>query len=188
MLLAENVSYATWIGSNGQDVMGRLATDASGRAWAAFHSGPGLKTTPGAYQPAYAGNVDTAAARFDFEVSPWTILAGGLAGKDLPSLIGIGNLTSGSTTRFALRGAPPSSPGWLLAGIQQIDLPFLGGTLVPLPITVVPWTSDPDGAAELTLAWPAAPPGTKVFFQAACLDPQAAQGWSASNGLMASSP
>jgi hypothetical protein len=186
--LAEDLLYATWIGSDGSDTHGKLATDANGGAWAAFQAWWDLKTTPGAYQPTHAGSTDLAVAKFQFEVLPWTILPGGVAGKDLPSLVGLGSLASGSPTRLALRGAPASSPAVVLAGTQQVDLPLFGGTLVPLPVVVLPWTTDSSGAAEIVFPWPAAPSGTKLFFQVGCQDPLAPQGWSASNGLMASSP
>jgi hypothetical protein len=186
--LAEDLLYGTWIGGDGSDTQGRLSNDANGGAWAAFQAWGGLKTTPGAYQPSHAGSTDLAVAKFDFEILPWTILPGGLPGKDLPSLVGLGSLATGSTTRLVLRGAPASSPAVLLAGSQQIDLPLFGGTLVPLPVVILPWTTDADGAAEIEFPWPASPPGAKVYFQFGCLDPSAPQGWSASNGLMATSP
>jgi hypothetical protein len=186
--LAEDLLYATWIGGNGTDYRGKLAMDVDGGAWASFDAGHGILTTPGVYQPIHAGSSDLAVAKFDFEILPWTILPGGLPGKDLPSLVGLGSLAAGSTTRLALRGAPASSPAVLLAGSQQIDLPLFGGTLVPLPVVVLPWTTDADGAAEIEFPWPASPSGAKVFFQFGCLDPSAPQGWSASNGLMATSP
>ncbi len=94
---------------------------------------------------------------------------------------------AGSTTRLALRGGAPSARIVFLAGLQRIDLPLFGGTLVPLPTVLVPWSTSVDGAAALTFAWPPAAPGTEVYFQAWCLDPLAPQGFSASNGLVGAS-
>jgi hypothetical protein len=67
--------------------------------------------------------------------------------------------------------------------VPQVDLP-----LVPLQAAVMPWSTDVGGAAEIEFPWPAAPPGAKLDFQVGCPDLLAPQGWSASNGLMASSP
>jgi hypothetical protein len=186
--VGEGLDYATWLGGTGTDNGGELAYYApSEDAVFAFGGGPSLPTTAGAYQPLYAGATDLAVARFDFALAPWRILGGGLAGKEVPNLVGLGPLTAGATTRLALRGAPATSPVFLVAGLQQIDFPLLGGILVPLPQVVVPVSSGALGDLDFAFAWPPSPSGTQVFFQAWTLDPLAPQGWAASNGLLGTS-
>lgn len=185
--VGEDLVYATWLGGTGTDYFCELAVDLFGDAYPAFRGGPDLPTTPFSYQGAYAGSGDLAAAKFDFDLDPWTILDGGLGGKDVPSLVGIGPLTTGSATRLSLRGAPPVSPAWLVAGIIELGVPLLGGTLVPFPTVVIPWLTGPLGDFDFTFPWPQAPAGSAVFFQVWTPDPQAPKGWSASHGLKAAS-
>ncbi len=186
--IGEGLVYATWLGGTGTDGPGELVLDpSSDDAVLAFGGGPNLPTTAGAYQASYGGSKDLAVARFDFEAPPWRILGGGLAGEDMPNLVGLGPLTAGSTTRLALRGAPAASPVFLVAGLQQINFPLLGGTLVPLPTVVVPTASGALGELDFLFPWPASPSGTEVFFQAWVLDPLAPLGWAASNGLIGTS-
>jgi hypothetical protein len=186
-VIGESLLYATWLGGNGTDVAGKLGVSEEGDVCAAFRAGPLLPTTDAAYQTTYAGSGDLAVARFDFEVLPWTILEDGLAGADMPSLVGVGPLTAGTATRLAVRGAPALAQAWMVAGVLELGLPFLGGTLVPFPTVVVPLVTGSLGEVDFTFLWPAAPAGTTVFFQVWTPDPLAPQGWSASHGLKATS-
>jgi hypothetical protein len=183
--VGESLVYGTWLGGNDTDTAGELAVDIAGNVVAAFVAGPSLPTTPGAYQTAYEGSGDLAVAKFDFDLLPWTIHGDGLAGGEQPSLVGVGSLVQGSTTRLALRGAPSMSPAWLVAGALQVQAPLLGGTLVPFPSVVVPITTAEQGEQDFTFSWPAAPTGLSIYFQAWMPDPLAPLGWSASNALQA---
>jgi hypothetical protein len=121
---------------------------------------------------------------FDLPILPWRVLGSGLKGtKDVPNLAGVGPLTAGSPTRLALRGASPSAPGWIVAGFSLLELPLLGGTLVPFPDVHAPILATAQGSLDLTFPWPALAPGTELTAQAWFFDPGAPQGWSASNAL-----
>jgi hypothetical protein len=181
----ESLVYATWLGGNGSDTQTELALDEDGHAHLAFQTFS--SDLPASDGDPYAGSGDLVIAELDFELLPWSILPGGLAGADVPTLVGIGPLTAGSTARLSLCGAPPNDPAWVVAGLLQIGLPFLGGTLVPFPTVVVPLASDSMGEIDFAFPWPTAPAGTTVFFQVWAPDPLAPQGWSASHGLQAMS-
>ncbi len=183
--LAEGVTYATWLGGSGTDVAGQILFHHGQSPLAVFKGGASLPTTPGAYQSAYAGGGDLAIAKFDFADSGWAILGGGLEGKDLSTLVGLGPLTPGSATQISLQGAPAFSQAWLVAGLLQIDFPFLGGTLVPLPTVLIPLFTGAVGELSFAFTWPTAPAGTTVFFQVWTEDSHASQNWSASHGLRA---
>jgi hypothetical protein len=187
--MGEGLVFASWLGGTGTDGQCELALSGESEdPVLAFGAGPGLATTQGAYQTTYGGFTDLAVARLDFDLLPWRVLGGGLAGEDMPILVGLGPLTAGSMTRLALRGAPAASPVFLVAGLQQINFPLLGGTLVPLPTLVVPTASGTLGELDFLFPWPASPSGTEIYFQAWVLDPLAPQGWAASNGLSGASP
>ncbi len=177
--------YGSWLGGSGTDYFTQLAMDVEGNAYPVFLAGSGIPVTPGAYQSTYAGSGDFACGKFSFDLLPWRILGGGNGGKEVPVLTGLGDLTQASSTRLSLRGAPASSPTWLVAGTLQLGLPFLGAVLIPLPTVIVPTTTDALGGLDFVFPWPSAPSGLNVFFQAWAPDPTASQGWAASNGLQA---
>jgi Tol biopolymer transport system component len=118
-------------------------------------------------------------------LAPWADLGHGLAGATgIPSLVAQGSLAPLNTTRFELAGAAPGAPAVLIAGLDQIDLPLLGGVLVPLPVWVLPSTLDAAGAAALDVAWPlGVPSGLALYAQAWTLDAAGPQGVAASNAV-----
>jgi hypothetical protein len=70
-------------------------------------------------------------------------------------------------------------------GLSQIGAPFKGGTLVPLPQTLVVRTTNAIGVTHLTFVFPAnVPPDLSLYFQYWISDPTASAGWSASNALL----
>lgn len=101
-----------------------------------------------------------------------------------PKLAGTGLLKAGNTVSLALSNACPASSAWLVIGSQTLNLPFLGGILVPSADSVVPQVTDGSGAQTLAHVWPSGfPAGVPLVFQTWILDPAASGGVSASNGL-----
>lgn len=101
-----------------------------------------------------------------------------------PKLTGSGLLKAGNTVTLALSNASPGSGAWLVIGSQTLNLPFLGGILVPSADSVVPQVTDGFGAQTLAHVWPSGfPAGVPLVFQTWILDPAASGGVSASNGL-----
>ena len=101
-----------------------------------------------------------------------------------PRLDATSPLEGGQPFGLEVDEAAPSSSAAMVIGLQEVDLPALGGTLVPFPSIVLPLVTDGAGAAELPLVWPAGlPAGFTVFAQAWIFDATAPQGLSATNGL-----
>jgi len=67
----------------------------------------------------------------------------------MPNLAGTGTLAPGPPTRLSLRGDLPGAASWLVAGLEAIDAPSKGGTLVPAPTLLVPFVPDAQGALDL---------------------------------------
>jgi hypothetical protein len=106
-----------------------------------------------------------------------------------PVLRGDGALLPGSPTQVFLKKGMPSAMTALVAGASRVDLPFLGGVMVPSMDVIVWGQTDSMGGAVLSTDWPELlPSGTQVFFQQWVLDVGAPFGASASNGLSAISP
>ncbi len=122
---------------------------------------------------------------------PWTDLGLGLAGTaGVPLLAGIGPLTGNSLNSLDLSGALAGGSCTLVVGLAQLNAPFKGGTLVPLPfLLVVGLTADGGGALSLPFVWPpGVPAGVALYFQHWINDPAGPLGFAASNGLRASTP
>jgi len=141
---------------------------------------------PGAPHTAYRIGIRTSGSLPD----PWTDLGRGLPGKTrTPALTGSGDLSAGSAVALTVSGAAPGSIGWLGIGFSRIDLPLLGGTLVPSPDNLLLFPADARGGFVLPLAWPAGVPHRLAFYlQAWIIDPEGPQGWTATNGLMGRTP
>jgi len=101
----------------------------------------------------------------------------------MPNLAGTGALTPGASTRFSLRGGLPGASSWFVLGLDAIDAPFKGGTLVPAPTLLAPLVPDAQGALDLVFPWIAIPAGLELYIQAWIQDPGGPKGWSASNAL-----
>ena len=124
---------------------------------------------------------------------PWVESHPGLAGSfGAPRLTGEGPLAAGTPVQIELSGARPNSWGLLFVGLQQLNAPLFGGTLVPDAWTagtqfVLPTTAA--GGFLLSSTWPAGlEPGTSLWLQHWHWDPGAVQGAAASNALRAMTP
>lgn len=122
--------------------------------------------------------------------TPWTDLGFAKPGiSGAPHLVGTGPLTPGSSNTLALTSAKANAPAFLIFGANAVNLPFMGGVLVPEPTFVLPLTTNATGAVSLTANWPVGTPSnTTIRFQYWIQDPAATFGMSASNGLQGKSP
>ena len=122
--------------------------------------------------------------------SPWADLGSALAGTyGDPVLAGGGPLTAGSTTSVLVSNARESTPGLFVVGASALSIPLLGGTLVPAPDVLLPFTTDAAGTAAFTgYAWPAPAAGKSIWAQAWIIDPAAPQVLAASNAVRADAP
>lgn len=181
----EALVYSTYFGGSGTENWLEVAWLADDWVYLATRSSSGNIAIPeGAFDPTYNGSTDIVVAVFELPLLPWTVLGGGLKGSlDDPNLAGGGPLTPGSTTRLSLRGAIPSSPANLVAGLAAINAPFKGGTLVPEPLVLLPLATDSQGALDLLFPWPAVPAGIDFHVQTWVQDAGGPKGLSASNAL-----
>ncbi len=136
---------------------------------ARFHAGP----------PVAAFRVDA------WRQGSWRDLGFGLAGAGgEPVLEAHGAVQIGSTVTLAVTSAAPASPAAFVLGVQQLNLPFLGGTLVPSPDAGVPFATDAAGAASARLPVPVAvATGATFYAQAWILDAGAPAGLAATNAM-----
>jgi hypothetical protein len=185
--VAETLDYSTWLGGNDSESKPKVAVGPEGRLVVGFASqSTNLPTTVGAYQTEHAAMNDAAVAVFDLGLHPWRLLGPGLKGsRETPNLVGLGALTPGSPARLALRGTEPNALVFWVGGFSEVNLPLLGGTLVPFPDAVIPAQAGPTGWLDLVFPRPNLAPGTLFTVQAWCLDPAAPQSFGASNGLRA---
>jgi hypothetical protein len=66
------------------------------------------------------------------------------------SVCGGAPLAKGFTATLSVTGAPPTSPAWIIVGVQNNPSPFKGGTLVPVPILLlVPVMTNAGGSITL---------------------------------------
>lgn len=117
----------------------------------------------------------------------WYDQGQGLAGPgEVPSLVGSGPLTAGSLTTLGLTGGPANSAGILVFGSSSLNLPLLGGVLVPAPDILLGVVTDGSGQLLIGAAWPAAvPAGTKIWCQVWFPGTPGPGDEAASNGLLA---
>ncbi len=130
-------------------------------------------------------------AHADDGPSPWTDVGHALAGSaGVPALTGEGPLLAYSNVTLKLAHARPSSATWLFTGLSEIDVPLLGGILVPSPDVVIsPLLTDAAGNLTLSGILPKGlPVGASLYFQAWTADPGNPKGASASNGLRGAIP
>jgi hypothetical protein len=121
----------------------------------------------------------------------WADLGHALAGTTgVPSLVGQGPLTGGSPLSLTLGNAVPSSDATLVVGTTPLEAPFKGGVLVPAPLLLLlglPTGSQGDLALNGT--WPyGLPSGFSTWYQMWIADAAGPAGFSASNGLRATTP
>jgi hypothetical protein len=144
------------------------------------------------YDHYYSDNSDPN-ANFGVEITVvgcWKDLGHALAGASgLPTLTGTGTLLGGDPLTLTVANARPASTAALIVGLGQLDAPFKGGTLVPTLNLLVPGL--PTGAGSITLpaTWPAGLPSDfSLYFQAWIADAAGPHGFSATNGLSATTP
>jgi len=99
-----------------------------------------------------------------------------------PRLVGSGLAHAGESFGLRASGFAPSALGMHVVGTAQANLPTLGGTLVPTPTILIPFTTDANGDASVTTLWPApTASGVELWFQSWTIDPAGAQGFAATN-------
>ncbi|MFY9344518.1 MAG: hypothetical protein WAT39_18640 [Planctomycetota bacterium] len=104
----------------------------------------------------------------------------------LPRLAGTGALVANNLVGVDLANALPQAPAFLAVGFARLDLPLLGGTLVPSPDIVLARVVGPAGTDTVTLVWPAGfPSGFSAWWQQWIVDAGAPQSVAASNALLA---
>ncbi len=122
---------------------------------------------------------------------PWKELGASLPGSaGFSALRGYGSLVADTPVTIDLLRAPPSSSVFLVTGFSALFANVAGGTLVP-SLDIVFDVAATDAEGDLTLAglWPAGiPSDTTIWFQAWVPDAGAPKGWSASQGLSATTP
>ncbi|GJM23101.1 MAG: hypothetical protein DHS20C15_30160 [Planctomycetota bacterium] len=88
----------------------------------------------------------------------------GLFGQ--PHLQGTGPLESGSNVSLQVTDALPLAPSTLVIGLENAQLPFKGGTLLPDPVWLVPFLIGVTGNASLQAVWPdGLPAGVPLYVQ-----------------------
>jgi len=169
-----------------------LATDSAPEAWPMVESlgGSGVLVAWSnfdAQQPFASYRIETSVLGTP---SAWTNLAHALAGSfGTPTLTGQGTLVPGTGFSLQLAGALPAAPGAWVVGSQAVYLPFAGGEIVPSLDFIVPFTTNGLGEAAAASTWPLGLlPGSKVYFQSWIFDLGVSGMWSASNGLLGTTP
>ena len=115
----------------------------------------------------------------------WTNLGSGKAGTlGVPVLVAT-PLRIGSPVVASALSARPGSAAWFVIGSARIDLPILGGTLVPSLAFVVPARTNAAGVASIAFAVPNDPKFVAIrpIVQAIIADPLATQGAAFSNAI-----
>ncbi|MBI5851387.1 MAG: hypothetical protein HZB39_10240 [Planctomycetes bacterium] len=99
----------------------------------------------------------------------WQTIQGGVGGTlGEPMLVPDGELACGSRIVLSVGNGPANTPVLLVVGLVRIDLPLLGGVLVPDPLIAdLLASTNAAGAADISLLVPVAfPSGTSLYFQA----------------------
>lgn len=119
----------------------------------------------------------------------WRDVLHGTAGAGgIPLLAGRGSMQAGSPFSLALSGAPASAPAALVGSALRVDLPLVGGLLVPAPDFAMLVFADPSGGFQVGGVVPAGLVPLDVWFQVLALDGGAPGGVAFSNALRAALP
>ena len=124
------------------------------------------------------------------EVAAWCNLGNGLAGLlGEPTLNGTGTMTAGSTVTLTLANAIPVGTTNLVIGLSLLEAPFRGGVLVPSPDVLFLGLPLDFTTLEVSFTFPSGvPSGTQLFYQHWVEDFTGPAGFSASNGIVGTSP
>jgi hypothetical protein len=114
----------------------------------------------------------------------WQPLGGALAGSaGLPTLVGQGVIEPGEPVTLQVSNAAPAAAATLVIGLDQVNLPFKGGVLVPEPSVLVPGlVTDATGSLELDGVWPAGA-ATAFLAQLWIADAGGPKGFAATNAV-----
>jgi len=120
----------------------------------------------------------------------WEDVGGGLAGfLGTPSVDGTGIMTAGSTLTLQLGNTLPVTTAYLVLGLGQVGVPFKGGVLVPTPDVVLGGLSVVSQSLELSTTFPpGVPSGSQLVYQFWVQDVTGPAGFTASNGLVSTTP
>lgn len=121
----------------------------------------------------------------------WADLGGSIAGTGglTPQLEGDGILLPCEPWSLTLSDGPSNTTAYLVLGATALNLPFKGGVIVPNLDILLMLPSGPTGDLVLSGPWPVGiPPGLTAFAQYWFVDPGAVKGYSASNGVSATTP
>jgi hypothetical protein len=179
--------YGTFLDVTGERC---IAADSQGNAYAAGYTLPtGFTGTPGAFDTEVTGGTGAYVVKID--LSTWKDIGQGLASLSgiVPRLMASGSLQPGSAGSLHVDRAQENSLCTIVFGLAQLSAPFKGGTLVPMPSWLLPFVTDSKGKVDLGwAAFPQAPGGVSLWFQAWISDAQSPAGLTASNGLTATVP
>jgi hypothetical protein len=111
----------------------------------------------------------------------------------LPWLLATSDLMPGSSISVTLGSALENARAWLTLGVQAVNAPFAGGTLVPdiftPPGKVIVFLTDGSGRVELSGTWPAGvPAGFELYLQYWIEDAGGPFEHAASNAVVGTSP
>ncbi|MED5330661.1 MAG: VCBS repeat-containing protein, partial [Planctomycetota bacterium] len=120
----------------------------------------------------------------------WMDLGNALGGMHgAPLFIGSGPLLSGAQINLWMAHTLPFTGCYLVVGFLPLNVSFKGGSLVPSPDLVLPFSADGFGAVHLPAPWPdGVPPNFSVYMQWWVLDAAGPKGFAASNALSVTTP
>ena len=120
-----------------------------------------------------------------FDRMPWPEIEPGLAGSTgVPRLVMQGAPAAQAPILLAITHTQPFALSQLVVGFGQANLPFKGGTLVPVPAVLLPLPTNAQGMIVLKAHWPAGvPAGTPLALQAWIPDLAGPFGFAATNGV-----
>ena len=181
----------------GQVFLGTTTVTTNGSGDAAFDVSLPVSVQPGWFVSATAtatasGSTSEFSACVPVTGSPllWADLGQGLAGTSgIPRLRGSGSLTAASTVLWSLTNAKRTTSSLFVVGAHRVQVPLLGGVLVPAPDVVVPVATDSAGAASLAVRLAQSlTSGREICVQVWVQDASGPFGWAASNALAAMTP
>ena len=170
------------------DVLRAFAAGETGAGSVIAPSGP-LSYAVGSNEVATLLEIDNGPCGGAFH--PFGVGLAGAAGE-VPALIAEGCAEVGGSMTLRVDGAVGGAPGYLLVGVTQADLPFLGGSLHVAPVLasfplLLGGAAGTPGVGEITIPFgPLDQPsfaGVTIFMQGVFADAHAPQGASLTQGL-----